>query len=110
LSEPSRRGAVPPLSAQKSSAARSAATLSGAVALLFALACGSAVANVYYAQPLLDTMADEFGISHAVVGLIITITQIGYCIRMLASTACSVWWVQDMCLAYPRRSDRRTLR
>jgi predicted MFS family arabinose efflux permease len=48
------------------------------VALLFAVACGLAVANVYYAQPLLDTMADEFGISHAAVGIIITITQIGY--------------------------------
>jgi predicted MFS family arabinose efflux permease len=55
-----------------------AAPLSDAVALLFAVACGLAVANVYYAQPLLDTMADEFGIGHAAVGLIITITQIGY--------------------------------
>ena len=59
-------------------AADSAAPLSDAVALLFAVACGLAVANVYYAQPLLDTMADEFGISHAAAGLIITITQIGY--------------------------------
>jgi predicted MFS family arabinose efflux permease len=59
-------------------AADRAAPLSDAVALLFAIACGLAVANVYYAQPLLDTMADEFGIGHAAVGLIITITQIGY--------------------------------
>jgi predicted MFS family arabinose efflux permease len=59
-------------------AADRAAPLSDTVALLFAVACGLAVANVYYAQPLLDTMADEFGIGHAAVGLIITITQIGY--------------------------------
>ena len=64
-------------------AADRAAPLSDAVALLFAVACGLAVANVYYAQPLLDTMADEFGIGHAAVGLIITITQIGYGLGLL---------------------------
>lgn len=57
--------------------------LSRTVSLLFSVACGLAVANVYYAQPLLDTMADEFGISHAAVGLIITITQIGYGLGLL---------------------------
>ncbi|AJY38849.1 MFS transporter [Burkholderia humptydooensis] len=55
-----------------------APTLSRAVALLFALACGLAVANVYYSQPLLDTMAHEFGISPATIGLVVTVTQIGY--------------------------------
>jgi predicted MFS family arabinose efflux permease len=60
-----------------------APTLPRAVALLFAVASGLAVANVYYAQPLLDTMADEFGISHATVGLVITVTQIGYGLGLL---------------------------
>jgi predicted MFS family arabinose efflux permease len=73
---------VSPLST-KASVSHGAATLSCAVALLFAVACGLAVANIYYAQPLLDTMADEFGISHAVAGLIITITQIGYGLGLL---------------------------
>lgn len=54
------------------------AGLSSGVALLFSVACGLAVANVYYAQPLLDAMADEFRISHATAGLVITFTQIGY--------------------------------
>lgn len=57
--------------------------LSRAVIVLFSMACGLAVANVYYAQPLLDTMADEFGISHAMVGIIITVTQIGYGLGLL---------------------------
>ncbi|MBL8380754.1 MAG: MFS transporter [Burkholderiales bacterium] len=52
-------------------------------ALIFALACGLAVANVYYAQPLLEVMADEFGFSHASVGMIITVTQVGYGLGLL---------------------------
>ncbi|TWT13892.1 MFS transporter [Reyranella sp. CPCC 100927] len=60
-----------------------ASSLSRAVALLFSAACGLAVANVYFAQPLLDTMADEFAISHATVGIVMTITQIGYGVGLL---------------------------
>jgi predicted MFS family arabinose efflux permease len=52
--------------------------ISRIVAVLFSVACGLAVANVYYAQPLLDAVADEFAIAHAAVGLVITVTQIGY--------------------------------
>jgi predicted MFS family arabinose efflux permease len=58
-------------------------TLPPGVALLFSVACGLAVANVYYAQPLLDIMADEFGIDHARAGIIMTCTQIGYGIGLL---------------------------
>jgi MFS family permease len=54
------------------------ASLTRSTALLFSVACGLAVANVYYAQPLLDTIANEFGIPHAAVGIVITVTQIGY--------------------------------
>jgi predicted MFS family arabinose efflux permease len=57
--------------------------LSRTVTLLFAVACGLAVANVYYAQPLLDAMADEFGITPATVGLVVTVTQIGYGLGLL---------------------------
>ncbi|KAA0943793.1 MFS transporter [Pseudomonas sp. ANT_H14] len=57
--------------------------LSGAVVLLFAIACGLSVANVYYAQPLLDAMADTFAMDHATVGIVITLTQIGYGVGLL---------------------------
>ncbi|MGL4287322.1 MAG: MFS transporter [Phreatobacter sp.] len=60
-----------------------APALSRAIALLFAIASGLAVANVYFAQPLLDRMAEEFAISHGVVGLVMTVTQIGYGIGLL---------------------------
>jgi Major Facilitator Superfamily len=36
------------------------------------------VANMYYAQPLLPTLASAFGVSEAAAGLLITVTQIGY--------------------------------
>ncbi|MFE6679169.1 MFS transporter [Streptomyces sp. NPDC057729] len=46
--------------------------------LLFAVASGAAVANVYFAQPLLVTLSRDFGISAATVGVVVTLTQIGY--------------------------------
>jgi predicted MFS family arabinose efflux permease len=46
--------------------------------LLFALACGLSVANIYFALPLLDAMAREFSISPAAIGMVVTATQIGY--------------------------------
>lgn len=50
---------------------------------LFAVASGLSVANVYYAQPLLDTLARDFGISYAAVGGVITATQIGCALALL---------------------------
>lgn len=46
--------------------------------LLFAIAAGLAVANVYYAQPMLHLMAAEFGIPKGSAGIIVTVTQVGY--------------------------------
>ncbi|MFE2722685.1 MFS transporter [Kitasatospora sp. NPDC059327] len=46
--------------------------------LLFALAGGATVANVYAAQPLLYAIADELDIGRAAVGAVVTCTQIGY--------------------------------
>jgi len=52
--------------------------LKSSVVLLFAIACGLAVGNVYYAQPLLDAMAEAFAMAPATIGIVITLTQIGY--------------------------------
>ncbi|MBM7044194.1 MULTISPECIES: MFS transporter [Rhizobium] len=46
--------------------------------LLFAVASGLAVANAYFAHPLLDVMADDLGLSRTVAGLIVGATQLGY--------------------------------
>jgi len=53
------------------------------VVWLFALASGMSVANVYYAQPLLDALAQEFNISQGAVGGVITATQIGCALALL---------------------------
>lgn len=45
--------------------------------LLLAVASGVSVANVYYAQPLLDALSRDFAISRAAVGGVITATQVG---------------------------------
>jgi len=50
---------------------------------LFAIACGLSVANVYYAQPLLDALARDFAMSTAAVGGVITATQIGCGLALL---------------------------
>lgn len=51
--------------------------------LLFAVASGLSVANVYYAQPLLDALSQDFGISQAAVGGVITATQLGCALALL---------------------------
>ncbi|WP_283194691.1 MFS transporter [Rhizobium sp. AN80A] len=46
--------------------------------LIVATAAGMSVANIYYAQPLLDLMARDIGISPSGIGLVVTLTQVGY--------------------------------
>lgn len=53
------------------------------VILLFAIASGASVANVYYAQPLLDILAKDFNVSHASIGGVVTATQIGCALALL---------------------------
>lgn len=59
------------------------AGLPTALVRLFAVASGLSVANVYYAQPLLDALAREFHISAAAVGGVVTATQAGCALALL---------------------------
>ena len=59
------------------------APLTRAVVWLAAVASGLAVASVYYAQPLLDAIAHEFGWRAATVGAVVTWTQVGYGVGLL---------------------------
>lgn len=53
------------------------------LALLFAVACGLIVANLYYGQPLIGPIAADLGMSPAAAGLLVTLTQIGYGLGLL---------------------------
>lgn len=59
------------------------ARISPSLVWLFAIASGLSVANVYYAQPLLDALARDFAISQAAVGGVITATQTGCALALL---------------------------
>lgn len=51
--------------------------------LVLAAACGLTVANLYYAQPLLDLIAGAFDISQGAATLVVTLTQVGYALGLL---------------------------
>lgn len=57
--------------------------LSRGLTLLFAVAGGAAVGNLYWAQPLLVQMATDLGVEPAAAGLLVTWTQIGYALGIL---------------------------
>jgi predicted MFS family arabinose efflux permease len=52
--------------------------LSRGLVALMAVAAGAAVANIYYAQPLLSTIAHDFSVSDGTAGLMVTASQVGY--------------------------------
>ncbi len=50
--------------------------------VLFAIACGLSVANLYYAQTVLGSIAKSFSASSATVGLTVTLAQVGYALGL----------------------------
>jgi len=57
--------------------------LTPALILLFSITCGLAVASVYFAQPLLDAMAESLGVASGLIGIVVTATQAGYALGLL---------------------------
>ena len=51
--------------------------------LLIAAACGLIVANLYYVQPLVGPIREALGLPAGAAGLLVTLTQIGYCAGLL---------------------------
>ncbi|WP_419819949.1 MFS transporter [Acinetobacter sp.] len=57
--------------------------LSPALVMLLACAAGLSVANVYYAQPLLDLIAQDFKLDYSWAGLVVSLTQVGSIIALI---------------------------
>lgn len=53
------------------------------IMLILAVACGLIVANLYYTQPLVESISSSIGLSSGAAGVIVTLTQIGYGIGLL---------------------------
>lgn len=56
--------------------------LTPALVSLFAIACGVVVANLYYAQPIIDLIAPDVHLSDHAASLIVSLTQIGYALGL----------------------------
>lgn len=59
------------------------AGLSPVLIFACAIACGAMVANLYYAQPLVDLISPELHLDGSIGGLIVTVTQLGYGLGLL---------------------------
>lgn len=59
------------------------ARISGGMTMLLAAAAGIIVANLYYAQPLVGPIGAALGLPASATGLVVTLTQIGYCLGLL---------------------------
>lgn len=57
--------------------------ISSGMTLLLAAAAGIVVANLYYAQPLVGPIGAALGMPPGAAGLVVTLTQIGYCLGLL---------------------------
>ena len=57
--------------------------ISPALVLLFAVACGLAVANITISEPLLEVMGRDLGIAHAALGVVGTAAQVGYALGLI---------------------------
>lgn len=58
-------------------------TLTRGLVLLFAFCCGAIVANIYYAQPIVELIAPDIGLSAHSASLIVSLTQVGYALGLL---------------------------
>lgn len=72
----------PPIGVKQTAETNRSGRLPASLAALMAVACGMSVANVYYAQPLLDEIARDFGVSSGEIGVVITVCQIGYALGL----------------------------
>jgi predicted MFS family arabinose efflux permease len=54
-----------------------------AVTFLFAVATGLCAANLYYAQPLLERLSEEFTVGSGTASAVVTVSQVGFALTLL---------------------------
>jgi predicted MFS family arabinose efflux permease len=59
------------------------ASLSALMVAFLAFCCGAVVANLYYAQPIVELIAPQVGLSSSNASLIVSLTQFGYALGLL---------------------------
>ncbi|WP_408891336.1 MFS transporter [Myxococcus faecalis] len=88
--EPAGRGALPSDEARAPRLALvgpgDSGSMSRGLRLLLAASAGFSVASLYYSQPMLGVMGSSIGASDTVVGLLPTLTQLGYALGILLLT------------------------
>ncbi|SDU86699.1 MFS transporter [Pseudomonas mucidolens] len=57
-------------------------TMTRGMVMLFAFCCGAIVANLYYAQPIIEMIAPDIGLTPAMASLIVSLTQVGYALGL----------------------------
>ncbi|NAO26614.1 MFS transporter [Pseudomonas syringae pv. dysoxyli] len=65
-----------------SQSTHNAVAMTPAMVMLFAFCCGAIVANIYYAQPIIELIAPDIGLSSTAASLIVSLTQIGYALGL----------------------------
>jgi hypothetical protein len=66
--------------------------ISAGMVWLLASATGLIVANLYYAQTLIGPISQATGLAASAAGLIVTLTQIGYCLGLLFVVPLGICW------------------
>ncbi|MDR0276267.1 MAG: MFS transporter [Paucimonas sp.] len=69
--------------AAESRSALATPTLSSSLVIFLAICCGAVVANLYYAQPIVELIAPSIGLSSQSASLIVSLTQFGYALGLL---------------------------
>ena len=64
------------------STAPAGTSMTRGMVLLFAFCCGAIVANIYYAQPIIELIAPDIGLTSTMASLIVSLTQIGYALGL----------------------------
>ncbi|MCU1720475.1 MFS transporter [Pseudomonas sp. 5P_5.1_Bac1] len=69
--------------APTSQSASATPALPAALVVFLAFCCGAVVANLYYAQPIVEMIAPSIGLSTTHASLIVSLTQFGYALGLL---------------------------